>query len=174
MSFIINHFLVSSIPHLFRKIKIFSKMRNRKLFYRLLLTFTPAAANTIKTFFEDTNTDIADYDMIFTGDLGYVGSKLLYEMLENEGIDIRCRHNDCGLLIYNRNRQDVHSGGSGCGCSASVFNSFLMHRFEEKELNNVLFVSTGALLSPTSSLQGESIPGIAHLVNIKNQDLSRL
>ena len=167
MSFIINHFLVSSIPHLFRKINIFSKMRNRKLFYRLLLTFTPAAAETLKEYFEDTNTAPNDYDIIFTGDLGYVGSNILYDLCEKNGYDIRCRHSDCGLLIYNRSHQDVHSGGSGCGCSASVLNSYVMHRFESGDFSNILFMSTGALLSPTSVMQGESIPGIAHLINIK-------
>ena len=127
----------------------------------------PSAADTIKTFFNDTNTAPDDYDIIFTGDLGYTGTNLLYELLIKNGIDIRCRHNDCGLLIYDRNRQDVHSGGSGCGCSAAILNSYIMHRFEDKTFKNILFISTGALLSPTSVLQGESIPGISHLVNIK-------
>ena len=127
----------------------------------------PAAASTIKHFFDDTNTTPKDYDLIMTGDLGKVGSDLLYELLEPNGIDIRCRHSDCGLIIYDRNRQDVHAGGSGCGCSAAVLNSFVMHRFESGDFKNILFLSTGALMSPTSSMQGESIPGIAHLVNIK-------
>lgn len=127
----------------------------------------PSAAYTIKTYFEDTNTKAEDYDIIYTGDLGYVGTNLLYNLLLKDDIDIRCRHNDCGLLIYDRNRQDVHSGGSGCGCSAAVLNSYIMHRFEDKKFKNILFISTGALLSPTSVLQGESIPGISHLVNIK-------
>jgi len=127
----------------------------------------PSAADTLKNYFIDTNTTPKDYDVIFTGDLGYVGTKLLYELLSNDNIDITCRHNDCGLLIYNRKTQDVHAGGSGCGCSASVLNSYVMHRFENGEFKNVLFMSTGALLSPTSTMQGESIPGISHLVNIK-------
>jgi len=131
------------------------------------LTFSPAAAATITHFLKDTNTSIEDYDIIYTGDLGYVGTKLLYELLEKEKINIRCKHNDCGLLIYDRENQDVHAGGSGCGCSASVLCSFIMHRFESGDFKNILFVSTGALMSPTSSMQGESIPGIAHLVNIK-------
>lgn len=135
--------------------------------YGVLLTFSPAAASTIKHFFDDTNTTPKDYDLIMTGDLGKVGSDLLYELLEPNGIDIRCRHSDCGLIIYDRNRQDVHAGGSGCGCSAAVLNSFVMHRFESGDFKNILFLSTGALMSPTSSMQGESIPGIAHLVNIK-------
>lgn len=127
----------------------------------------PSAADTLIHYFNDTNTKPEDYDIIYTGDLGYVGSNLLYELLEREKIDIRCRHNDCGMLIYNREEQDVHAGGSGCGCSASVLCSFIMHRFESGDFKNILFMSTGALMSPTSTMQGESIPGISHLVNIK-------
>lgn len=127
----------------------------------------PSAADTVKCFLDDTNTCIEDYDLVFTGDLGTVGSNLLYELLESDGIDIRCRHNDCGLMIFDRKKQDVHSGGSGCGCSAAVLNSFVMHRFESGDFKNILFMSTGALMSPTSSMQGESIPGISHLINIK-------
>lgn len=127
----------------------------------------PAAASTIKMFFKDTQTGPEDYDIIFTGDLGKVGSDILYELLEKEGIDIRCRHSDCGLMMFDLKKQDVHAGGSGCGCSAAILNSYIMHRFEDGSLKNILFMSTGALLSPTSTMQGESIPGIAHLVNIK-------
>lgn len=127
----------------------------------------PSAYSTLKAYFEDTNTGPEDYDIVYTGDLGKVGSDLLYELCESDGIDIRCRHSDCGLIIYNRDNQDMHAGGSGCGCSASILNSFIMHRFEEGELNNILFMSTGALLSPTSTMQGESIPGISHLINIR-------
>lgn len=127
----------------------------------------PAAAGTLLNFFKDTETKPDDYDIIFTGDLGYVGTNLLYELLEREGIDIRCRHSDCGTLIFDRENQDVHAGGSGCGCSASVLCSYIMHRLEKGDFGNILFMSTGALMSPTSSFQGESIPGIAHLLNIK-------
>lgn len=127
----------------------------------------PAAAGTLLNFFKDTETKPDDYDIIFTGDLGYVGTNLLYELLEREGIDIRCRHSDCGTLIFDREKQDVHAGGSGCGCSASVLCSYIMHRLEKGDFGNILFMSTGALMSPTSSFQGESIPGIAHLLNIK-------
>ena len=127
----------------------------------------PAAAGTLLNFFKDTETKPDDYDIIFTGDLGYVGTNLLYELLEREGIDIRCRHSDCGTLIFDREKQDVHAGGSGCGCSASVLCSYIMHRLEQGDFGNILFMSTGALMSPTSSFQGESIPGIAHLLNIK-------
>lgn len=127
----------------------------------------PAAAGTLLNFFKDTETKPENYDIIFTGDLGYVGTNLLYELLEREGIDIRCRHSDCGTLIFDREKQDVHAGGSGCGCSASVLCSYIMHRLEKGDFGNILFMSTGALMSPTSSFQGESIPGIAHLLNIK-------
>ncbi len=127
----------------------------------------PSAAGTLTEFFEDTSTKPDDYDAIFTGDLGKVGTDLLYILTEQNGFCIRERHLDCGLLIFDRNRQDVHSGGSGCGCSATVLNSYVFHRFEEGRYRNILFMSTGALLSPTSTMQGESIPGIAHLVNIR-------
>ena len=128
----------------------------------------PAAADTIRSFLEDTGTKPSDYDMIYTGDLGFVGTELLYKLLNSEGIDISSNHKDCGLMIYDRERQDVHSGGSGCGCSASVFCSHIMKELRNKKLNNILFCATGALLSPTTTQQGESIPCIAHLVNIKN------
>ena len=129
----------------------------------------PAAAGTLLNFFKDTKTKPEDYDIIFTGDLGYVGTNLLYELLEREGVDIRCRHSDCGTLIFDREKQDVHAGGSGCGCSASVLCSYIMHRLEQGDFSNILFMSTGALMSPTSSFQGESIPGIAHLLNFKTE-----
>lgn len=131
------------------------------------MTFTPSAADTLKNFWKDTGTAPEDYDIVYTGDLGRVGTDILYELLEKEGYDIRCRHSDCGLLIFDREKQDMHAGGSGCGCSASVLASFIMHRFEDESFKNILFLSTGALLSPTSCMQGESIPGISHLVNIR-------
>ncbi len=123
----------------------------------------PAASETISAFLNDTHTKPEDFDLILTGDLGKVGSNLLKELLVKENnIDISAVHNDCGLLIYDLDAQDVHSGGSGCGCSASVLCSYIINKLRKKELNRVLFVGTGALLSPTSSLQGESVPGIAH------------
>lgn len=127
----------------------------------------PSAAETLKCYFKDTNTVPEDYDIIYTGDLGVVGSDMLYSLLEKEDYDIRCRHNDCGLKIFDVKGQDVHAGGSGCGCSAAVLNSFVMHRFEDGNFKNILFMSTGALMSPTSCMQGESIPGISHLINIR-------
>ena len=135
--------------------------------YGVLLTFSPSAAETLKSYFEDTGTAPEDYDIIYTGDLGVVGSEMLYTLMEEKGYDIRCRHNDCGLKIFDVKGQDVHAGGSGCGCSAAVLNSFVMHRFEDGNFKNILFMSTGALMSPTSCMQGESIPGISHLINIR-------
>ena len=129
----------------------------------------PAAAQTIAQFLTDTHTIPSDYDLILTGDLGATGSKLLIELLKEERrIDISPVHNDCGLMIFDLEKQDMHSGGSGCGCSASVVCSYIMDRLKSKELKNVLFVGTGALLSPTSSLQKESTPGIAHGVLLMN------
>ncbi len=127
----------------------------------------PAAAQTIKDYFTDTNTSPKDYDLILTGDLGEVGSASLYDLLLMENIDIRNNHNDCGLMIFDRKKQDVHAGGSGCGCAGSVFCSKILNSINDGRLKNILFIATGALMSPTTSGQGSSIPSIAHLVNIK-------
>lgn len=125
----------------------------------------PAAARTIGDFLKDSESAPSDYDLILTGDLGYTGSELLYEILEKEqGIDIRAYHNDCGKMIFNLKEQDVNSGGSGCGCSASVLCSHIIKNMKKGRLSKVLFVATGALMSPTSSKQGNTIPGIAHAV----------
>ena len=126
----------------------------------------PAAADTILSFLKDTNTSPSDYDLILTGDLGFLGSELLVQLIKKEGISLE-NHNDCGMLIFDRESQDVHSGGSGCGCAASVLCSYIFKKMQKGELKNILFCATGALMSPTSSMQGESIPSIAHLVNIK-------
>ncbi|MGN0551356.1 MAG: stage V sporulation protein AD [Acutalibacteraceae bacterium] len=126
----------------------------------------PAAAEIIKNHMLDMNTSPKDYDLIITGDLGEVGSKLLCELLQKDNIDIKSRHNDCGLMIYNRENQDVHAGGSGCGCAASVLCSYILNNMQQQNAHNILFLATGALMSPTSSQQGETIPGIAHLLNI--------
>ena len=128
----------------------------------------PAAARSITDFLRDTETSPSDYDLILTGDLGVVGSELLCELMLKDGIDISNWHNDCGLLIYDRKKQDVHAGGSGCGCAASVFCSLILNRLSSGELKNVIFAATGALMSPTSSQQGDSIPGISHIVNVRS------
>lgn len=128
----------------------------------------PAAKKTISDFLSDTQSIPEDYDLIVTGDLGEVGSTLLKELLiKDNGIDISTVHRDCGLLIFDCNAQDVHAGGSGCGCSASVLCSKLINGLRSGAYKNIMFVATGALMSPVSSLQGESIPGIAHGVIIR-------
>ncbi|MBQ7875610.1 MAG: stage V sporulation protein AD [Oscillospiraceae bacterium] len=125
---------------------------------------TPAAAATLAQFFKDTYTDPSDYDLILTGDLGYVGSALLVELMAKEGYNFHGNYNDCGLMIYDREKQQVECGASGCGCSASVVSGHVLPRIKSGELKNVLVMSTGALMSPTSVQQGETIPGVAHLI----------
>ena len=117
-------------------------------------------------FLHDTGTSPQDYDRIFTGDLGLVGSDILGELLLKEGVDLSGRHTDCGLLIFDRDAQDVHAGGSGCGCCASVLCSKILPDLQSGRLCNILFIATGALLSATTAQQGKSIPSIAHLVNL--------
>ena len=139
-------------------------MQKRKILpirkiYRLPLTMAPAAARTISSFLNDTGTSPEDYNLILTGDLGYTGSQLLYELLEKEhNIKLKGFHKDCGTLIFDLKKQDVNSGGSGCGCSASVLCSHILKQMDKGILKKVLFVATGALMSPTSSKQGNSIP----------------
>ena len=124
----------------------------------------PAAADTLTRFFADTGTGPADYAMIVTGDLGQVGSTLLRQLMEHSGTPLGDNYTDCGLLLFDRTRQDVHAGGSGCGCSASVLCAHFLPLLERGKLHDLLFCPTGALMSPTSSQQGESIPGICHAV----------
>lgn len=128
----------------------------------------PAAVDTIVTHFKDTGFTPESYDLIVTGDLGIVGKTICNELIKEQGYDISDIYNDCGVMIYDRERQDAHAGGSGCGCSATVFAGFIYKKLTEGVLNNVLFVATGALLSTTSSQQGESIPSIAHAISISN------
>lgn len=125
----------------------------------------PAACETIAAFLHDTQTKPQDYDMILTGDLGVVGTRLLLELLRKQhGLSVEGVHADCGLMLYDMQNQDVHAGGSGCGCSAAVVCGYILRRLREKTLRRVLFAGTGALLSGVSPLQGESVPGIAHAV----------
>jgi len=127
----------------------------------------PAAADTLKTFFDDTGKSPTDYDMIFTGDLGKVGSKLLYELMNEKGYNIKENHKDCGLMIYDMNTQDVHAGGSGCGCGACTLSAHILPMLSTGEYQKVLYMATGALMSSTSSTQGATIPSVAHLVELK-------
>ena len=127
------------------------------------MTFTPAAAQTIADFLKDTNTTPEDYDLILTGDLGKVGTQLLYELLEKEySTDISSVHNDAGLMIYYLDEQDVHAGGSGCACCGTVLCTKILNELKNGKLRKVLVVATGALLSAISPFQGESIPSVAH------------
>ncbi len=128
----------------------------------------PAAADTICTHFKDFGTSPKDYDVIVTGDLGYVGHELTINLAEKEGFDLSKNYEDCGILIFDRETQDTHSGGSGCACSATTFAGYFYQKLKNKEINKMLFVPTGSLLSQTSSQQGESIPGIAHAVVIES------
>ena len=125
----------------------------------------PAAWDTINGFLESTETEPSDYDLILTGDLGVEGSVLLKKLAQKNNVELN-NHNDCGKLIFDREKQDVHAGGSGCGCAASVLCSYILKKMEQGELKNVLFCATGALMSTTSSQQGETIPGIAHLIHL--------
>ena len=125
----------------------------------------PSAARTIADFMNDTGSRPEDFDMILTGDLGSVGSSLLNEVLREEyGFDISRVHADCGNLIFDAEAQDVHAGGSGCGCSASVVCSYILPKMQRKELRKVLFAGTGALMSPLTALQGDTIPAVTHAV----------
>ncbi len=126
----------------------------------------PAAADTLIRYFRDTATTPYDYDMIYTGDLGKIGSKLMYDILSKEGFDVSNNHKDCGVMIFKSDDMDVHSGGSGCGCCASVLCGHILKNVQGEKLKNILVMATGALLSPTSIQQNETIPSIAHLVNI--------
>lgn len=128
----------------------------------------PAAADTLLAHFKDTGNRPEDYDLILSGDLGEVGRSILVDMMIDEGYDIAENYNDCGCMIFDGKKQDTHAGGSGCGCGASTLCGYVMNRMKAGELNRVLFMATGALLSPTSTLQGESIPSVAHAVVISN------
>ena len=128
----------------------------------------PAAINTLKRYFLESDSKPEDFDLIITGDLGYEGSEILKELLLFEGIDIRKNHVDCGLMIFDREKQDVHSGGSGCGCSAVVMASDIVPNLEAGILKNVLFLGTGALMSPMTLSQGGTIPAVAHLVHLRS------
>lgn len=124
---------------------------------------SPAAMDTIVAHLEDTNREPDYYDLILTGDLGKLGSEILMDLMEYKGYKLGQNYSDCGQMMY-KNNQKTFMGGSGCGCGASVLNSYVMQRLRKGELKKVLFVATGALMSTTSAQQGESIPSIAHAV----------
>ena len=128
----------------------------------------PAALDTLITHLKDTGRKPSYYDVILTGDLGYVGKEILTELAETKGYNIKNNYDDCGVLIFDKEKQDTHSGGSGCGCIATVFSGYFYQMLKEKRINKLLLIATGALMNSTSSQQGESIPGIAHAIAIEN------
>ena len=122
----------------------------------------PAAMDTISRNFEDMGRSAGYYDRIITGDLGYIGSSILTDLLKGQGHDIRGRHLDCGMTVFDRETQDTHAGGSGCGCAAVTLAAYVLPKIESGEWGRVLFVPTGALMSTVSFNEGASVPGIAH------------
>jgi len=126
----------------------------------------PAAYNTIRAHFEDLNCGPGDFDLIVTGDLGQTGKELVMELARKDGISLGGKITDCGTLIFDNTTQDVHSGGSGCGCSAITLCGYLLEQLKSGKLKKILFCGTGALLSPTSTQQGLPIPGVCHAVCI--------
>lgn len=127
----------------------------------------PAAYETIRAHFEDLHTGPEDFDLIVTGDLGQLGKEMLLELARRDGVSLGGKLTDCGTLVFDNTRQDVHSGGSGCGCSAITLCGELLGKLSRGKLKKILFCGTGALLSPTSTQQGLPIPGICHAVAIK-------
>ena len=125
-----------------------------------------AAYDTLRAYFADTHTGPADYDAIFTGDLGELGHEIVMDLFRQDGVDMTRNYEDCGMLLYDRDRQDMHAGGSGCGCSASLLCGHFLPALQAGTMRQILFAATGALMSPTASQQGESIPGISHLVEL--------
>ena len=130
----------------------------------------PAAWNTICQNLEDFGVDVSYYDRIITGDLGAVGQKVLLDFMKSSGQELAGRHMDCGLEIYDRGGQDVHAGGSGCGCAAVTLCAKILPKLKRGEWKRVLFVPTGALLSTVSYNEGQSIPGIAHAVVLERME----
>ncbi len=128
----------------------------------------PAAADTLAAHFRETGRSAEDYDLIVTGDLGRFGSEMLHDLCADKGIVLGDRHRDCGNMIFSP-QQKVDCGGSGCGCSAVTLNGFLLRQLEEGNIARLLFMATGALMSPTAGMQGDSIPGIAHAVVLERE-----
>ena len=124
----------------------------------------PAAYDTLSALFRETKTGPGDYDLIVTGDLGALGHAIVTDLFRRDGVDLSRNYQDCGLLLYDLEKQDMHAGGSGCGCSAAVLNGYLLDGLRRGRWRRLVFAPTGALLSPTSSFQGESVPGICHAV----------
>ena len=128
----------------------------------------PAALDTLITHLKDTDRKPSYYDAIITGDLGHIGKDIVMELAETKGYNIKSIYNDCGVLMFDKNTQDTHSGGSGCACIGTVFSGYFFKQLKDRKLNRILLIATGALTNATTSQQGESIPGIAHAVAIEN------
>ena len=128
------------------------------------MTCSPAAFDTLTAFFQDTQTTPNDYDLVLTGDLGALGHSILRDLMEKSGLRTGENFQDCGLLLYDREKQDMHAGGSGAGCSASVLCAYLLEGIKRRRWKKVIFAPTGALLSPTTTFQKESIPAVCHAV----------
>ena len=126
----------------------------------------PAAVDTLLHHFKDTGRTPDYYDLIVSGDLGLVGKSVVVDMLRKTGYDLSQNYNDCGLIIFDREKQDTHAGGSGCACAGLTFCGYLYKLLKEKQLHRLLFMATGALQSTLSVQQGESMPGVAHAVSI--------
>ena len=129
----------------------------------------PAAAAVVETHLKDFHRTPGDYDKIITGDLGAVGVKIFADLLGQKGYRVEPVQEDCGLLIFDNHLQDTHSGGSGCGCSAVTLAGYLLDKLYEGEWNRILFVPTGALVSPVSANEGSSIPGVAHAIVLERK-----
>lgn len=126
------------------------------------VAMAPAAADTLIQLFNDTNTKPEDYDLILTGDLGTVGSEVLCDLVKDKGYDIKGIHNDCGAIIFDIKSQDVHAGGSGCGCIASVFSAYIYPKLKAGKIRRMILMATGALMNTQAINQGEAIPSVAH------------
>lgn len=131
----------------------------------------PAACDTIIRNLKDFGRAPDDYDRIVTGDLGYVGQSILFDLMRGKGVDIKSNHMDCGMLIFDQKKQDTHAGGSGCGCAASTLSAYILPKIESGEWKRVLFVPTGALMSTVSYNEGGSVPGIAHAIVLEHSEL---
>ncbi|MDR1737041.1 MAG: stage V sporulation protein AD [Oscillospiraceae bacterium] len=129
----------------------------------------PAAYDTLSAFFNESGLGPEKHDLIVTGDLGAVGMQIVRDLFLDDGVDLGKRYNDCGVMVFDLDKQDVHAGGSGCGCSAVVLCGHIINEMRAGTWKNVLFCGTGALLSQVSSLQGDSIPGICHLVRFSSE-----
>jgi len=127
----------------------------------------PAALATLVTHLRDTGRMPNYYDAIITGDLGHIGKDILIELAETKGYNIKPNYNDCGVLMFDKETQDTHSGGSGCACLGTVFSGYFFKQLQDKKIKKILVIATGALMNSTSTQQGESIPGIAHAISIE-------